>query len=124
MPHPYDKSNVNIYYFSPLVDKELFEILKQFPLRNTESVGTLLCEFFRYFATFDFENSVITINGSNVNSVCATIPKIDKAEHFTWPLNDNMSVEDPFETFYDVTHVIKGAQMAHIRLVINRWMDG
>ena len=115
MPHPYDKSNVNIYYFSPLVDRKLFEVLKQFPLNNTEGVGTLLCEFFRYFATFDFENSVITINGSNSG---AAIPKIDKAEHFTWPLNDNMSVEDPFETFYDVTHVVKGAQMAHIRLVM------
>jgi hypothetical protein len=33
------------------------------------------------------------------------------------------SVEDPFETWYDVAHVLKGSQMMHVRkefLVRNR----
>jgi len=41
--------------------------------------------------------------------------KADKAESDNWPMNDRLSIEDPFESFYDVAHVIKGAQMVYIR---------
>jgi hypothetical protein len=43
------------------------------------------------------------------------LQKIDKCEHAAWSHTDVLGIEDPFETWYDVAHVIKATQMAHIR---------
>lgn len=91
-----------------------------------------MVEFFRYFAyEFDYHTNVISIRtGSN------NVTKLFKAETDCWGTHDRLrflisqvslisnSIEDPFETWYDVAHVIKGAQMSYMRkefLVIVRF---
>lgn len=43
------------------------------------------------------------------------IPKQLKLEEDCWQNNMRLCVEDPFEYWYDVAHVIKGNQMKIIR---------
>ena len=70
----------------------------------------LLVEFFRYYAwTFDFRHDVVSIRHSG------KLSKLDKAEQHGWLQSDILSIEDPFETHYDVAHVIKSAQMVYLR---------
>ena len=35
------------------------------------------------------------------------LPKANKAELDCWPQNPHLAIEDPFETHYDVAHVLK-----------------
>lgn len=76
----------------------------------------LLIEFFRYYAyEFDFRHDIVSIN--NVVRVGADqfvskpISKTVQAEKYCWKLHDRLSIEDPFEPWYDVAHVIKPAKM-------------
>lgn len=43
------------------------------------------------------------------------ILKVDKYEEVAWLHGDSWAIEDPFETSYDVGHVLRAAQMAYLR---------
>ena len=38
------------------------------------------------------------------------MPKANKAELECWPMHSCLAIEDPFETYYDVAHVLKYAK--------------
>lgn len=71
----------------------------------------MLLEYFRYFAwSFDYRHSVVSLRRHGM-----VIEKAEKYERAAWLHTDNLSIEDPFETWYDVAHVIKPTQMTYIR---------
>ncbi|EJK76352.1 hypothetical protein THAOC_01889 [Thalassiosira oceanica] len=79
------------------------------------SPGTLLASFFRHYAHgFDYRRRVVTLNLSRGGHVGGD--REVKAEEDGWSLfKAGLAVEDPFELFYDVAHVVKVADFHHIR---------
>lgn len=93
-------------------------------------------EYFRYFAwTFETRNDVVSIRrwsspaqppaqhqhhyhhhqGNVQQNVNTLVTKYDKYEESAWFHTDVLSIEDPFETGYDVAHVLRAAQMSYLR---------
>lgn len=110
----------NTYFLKP--NEQQFELLRSGSRRNTQTVGELLVDFFEYFAhKFDFRKDIVSIRNQQNNFTPATpesltrFAKLVKAEEDCWQLHDRWSIEDPFETFYNVGHVVKGPQMLLIR---------
>jgi hypothetical protein len=54
---------------------------------------------------------------NNINSTCTRVVEREaKVETDGRRVFQNgLSIEDPFETFYDVAHVVKGSNYHHIR---------
>ena len=94
-------------------------LVQSFARNNTESTAQLLVEFFHYYTwKFDHRTHVVSIRHTGTEQVGGSsefINKLDKAESDAWNPHDRLSIEDPFETWYDVAHVIKAQQMAYIR---------
>jgi hypothetical protein len=62
----------------------------------------LLAGFFRYFAAeFDCKHCIVSLRSGAATS------KEVKAETDGWSSHTRLSIEDPFETWYDVAHVLK-----------------
>jgi len=118
--HPVEGVSCNTYFYVPTQSRR--ELLRRFSERNKDSTAKLLAGFFRYFAwEFDYRlhvvsvrNSLSTPGSSNFSSISGFL-KITKAEQSCWSQHDRLSVEDPFETWYDVAHVIKRQQMNWLR---------
>ena len=107
--HPVEGCKCDTYFYRP--QNEAAETqLKEFASKNTLSTAELLMDFFRYYAwDFDYRRSVISVrNGS-------TVSKLSKSEDDCWLTHTRLSIEDPFESWYDVAHVVKNAQMKMIR---------
>jgi len=76
--------------------------LREIAGRNRQSLGELLALFFRHYAwDVDYRNLVVA-----PRTACV-LPKANKAELDCWPQNPHLAIEDPFETHYDVAHVLK-----------------
>ncbi len=58
-------------------------IFKALVCNNKDGPGLLLCEFFRFFSFFDFDQSTIRVSNVGVSS------KQQKYEHFTWKINSS-----------------------------------
>mmetsp|Transcript_30242 Transcript_30242/g.43219 ORF Transcript_30242/g.43219 Transcript_30242/m.43219 type:complete len:592 (-) Transcript_30242:83-1858(-) len=115
--HASDGSLCDTYYYTP-TNAASFDMLTSFAKRNTETIFELLVEFFRYFAwNFDYKRQVVSIDAIDytLNGSEPVVWKIDKAEKDGWMQHDRLSIEDPFEKWYDVAHVVKPTQMHHIR---------
>ena len=105
--HPVDGTPCDTYFYNSPRGKVH---LKNFSSRNKESTAELLAGFFQYFAwEFDYRRSVVQIQSLD------PVDKLSKAESDCWNQHDRISIEDPFETWYDVAHVVKSAQMFYIR---------
>lgn len=91
------------------------DLLRSFAQRNEMSPGGLLLHFFwTYSVCFDFQNHVLGIR-------CAEpINKVAKVDADGWKRHNRLSIEDPFETSYDVSHVLKPATNALVRGEIAR----
>lgn len=83
---------------------------------NNRSVGYLLASFFRYFAyEFYYKKHVVSLNSTAMSGL---LEKEIKAESDGWRLGASSNflvIEDPFETFYDVAHVLKTSSFQRIR---------
>jgi len=114
VPHPIEKGiECNTYFYVP--PRGDFSRLNQFAARNKSSVGHLLVEFFRYYTwDFDFHSHVISVRVGGVLS------KEEKAEMDCWHVNSRLSIEDPFETWYNVSHFLKQSRQDHIRMEFAR----
>lgn len=77
---------------------------------NNSTIGVLLASFFHYFAyTFDYKKHVVSL-GNKV------VEKEIKAEEDGWSVfKSGLAIEDPFELFYDVAHVVKANNFLHIK---------
>lgn len=84
--------------------------IQAFARRNSQSTGELFAEYVRYMAwECDYAKHVISVRHG------MPMLKTDKAEADCWPMHNRLSVEDPFETWYDVAHVLKNTQMDYLR---------
>ncbi len=81
---------------------------------HTPSVGYLLASFFKFYAyEFDYKKHVVSLNATTRSG---TIEREAKAESDNWKLyGQSLEIEDPFEEFYDVAHVLKPINFQRIR---------
>jgi DNA polymerase sigma len=116
------------YFYDPSKDDTSAMKVRSFASQNRQSTGELLIGFFEYYAwQFDYRNVVVSINSlgrdySNVEidptapkTMKGSVPRLVKQERDCWPPATRLSIEDPFETWYDVGHVIRGPQMGVMR---------
>lgn len=116
-----DGSTCNVAYHHPTL--KTLPILKANASKNLDSPALLLIKFFQYFAwNFDYLNDVVSIRsaeafpGQTHSQPSSKRPtKIEKAEWDGWIQHDRLSIEDPFETWYDVAHVIKKTPMKYMK---------
>ena len=112
--HPLEaKLVVNTYYHHVNNAEDLSEIQKRFPSQDL-SLAILLASFFRYFAfEFDYKRHVVSLHATMKGGM---VEREVKAEIHGWKVyTTGLAVEDPFETFYDVAHVIKGSSFHRLR---------
>ena len=102
----YDGATYNTYFYQP----RDFQLLHRFANQNTMSVGELLVRFFYYYGfKFDYAHKVVTIRQPK------PIDKEDKCGDGMWKMTMQLCIEDPFETDYDVAHVITPISSALIQ---------
>ena len=78
------------------------------------SLAILLASFFRYYAyEFDYKRYVVSLHSTVAHGL---IEREVKAELDGWRnYSAALTIEDPFETFYDVAHVLRGGYYHRIR---------
>lgn len=82
---------------------------------NTETaLGALLASFFHYYAfDFDYKKHIVSLSTKHRSS---PLERDAKAEEDGWSIfKPGLAIEDPFELFYDVAHVVKTSNFQHIR---------
>ena len=78
--------------------------------RNAASVFELLiCFFWEYGYAFNARRNVLSIRSG------APLDKDAKAAEDGWKLNPKIAIEDPFETSYDVAHVLRDKTHQRVR---------
>ena len=116
MKHPTAPDvTVNTWFYRVLQphgkDKTRAKYLSAFAARNTMEVGYLLAGFFRYYAyQFDFRRFVVSLYPGG-----RLLEKDMMGELHCWPVHVGLGIQDPFENFYNVGHVVKTAQFYRIR---------
>ena len=80
------------------------------------SLGYVLFSFFRYYAfDFDYKNHVVSLNAAMRNN-SSHVDRESKAEWDGWMMvGSSLSIEDPFEEFYDVAHVFKASNFQNLK---------
>lgn len=113
MQHPMEKVNVNAYFYRPRTQAELQALLRLFPGQDL-SLAILLTSFFRYYAyEFDYKRFVVSLHSTASRGL---VEREVKAELDGWRhYSAALTIEDPFETFYDVAHVLRGGYYHRIR---------
>ena len=115
MIHPLDQNDfvVNTYFYRLNDPVSLSRLQQRFPGQDL-SLSILLASFFRYYAyEFDYKRHVVSLNATASKGM---VDREEKAEMDCWKaFGTGLSIEDPFETFYDVAHVVKGSNFHRIR---------
>jgi len=115
-PHPFEPGRAVDLYFHDPSPTSLPE-LRTAAARNAQSIGDLVAGFFEYFAWgFDYRDHLVSVR----RPATGPAKKSRKAEDHLWPPHSRLAVEDPFEPWYDVAHVVKPAKFALIRLEFMR----
>mmetsp|Transcript_491 Transcript_491/g.698 ORF Transcript_491/g.698 Transcript_491/m.698 type:complete len:458 (-) Transcript_491:79-1452(-) len=114
MPHPTEANYFVNPYFCHIPNRESVAHMQNKLADLQSSVGLLLLAFFRFYAfEFDYKSHVVSLNATLRRG---PMSREVKAEHDAWRLYSSiLSVEDPFETFYDVAHVVKAGSHHRIR---------
>jgi DNA polymerase sigma len=113
MKHPLeDRASVNAYFYRPNTAM-LQNLQRLFPGQDL-SLGILLASFFRYYAyEFDYKRFVVSLHSTLSHGL---VEREVKAELDGWRnYSAALTIEDPFETFYDVAHVLRGGYYHRIR---------
>merc|ERR1711935_757848 len=113
LQHPREENvKVNSYFYR-LDQAKLKNLQQRFPGQDL-SLAILLASFFRYYAyEFDYKRHVVSFNSTNVHGI---VEREVKAELDGWRnYSAALTIEDPFETFYDVAHVLRGGYYHRIR---------
>jgi DNA polymerase sigma len=111
--HPLeDRAPVNAYFYRP-TSSMLQNLQRLFPGQDL-SLGILLASFFRYYAyEFDYKRFVVSLHSTLSHGL---VEREVKAELDGWRnYSAALTIEDPFETFYDVAHVLRGGYYHRIR---------
>lgn len=112
--HPLeDKSFVNTFFYRPNGPMQLNNLQRVFPGQDL-SLAILLASFFRYYAyDFDYKRHVVSLHSTSSHGL---VEREVKAELDGWRnYSAALTIEDPFETFYDVAHVLRGGYYHRIR---------
>jgi len=113
MKHPLeDRTAVNAHFYRPN-SAMLQNLQRLFPGQDL-SLGILLASFFRYYAyEFDYKRFVVSLHSTLSHGL---VEREVKAELDGWRnYSAALTIEDPFETFYDVAHVLRGGYYHRIR---------
>jgi DNA polymerase sigma len=104
---------VNTYFSRPVKQEQRAYLQIQFSGQDL-SLGILLASFFRYFAyEFNYKRHVVSLHSTACRGV---VEREVKAEFDGWRnYSAALTIEDPFETFYDVAHVLRGGYYHRIR---------
>jgi len=111
--HPLEeRAIVNTFFYLPN-HAMLNNLRRLFPGQDL-SLGILLASFFRYYAfEFDYKRHVVSLHSNGIHGV---VEREVKAELDGWRnYSAALTIEDPFETFYDVAHVLRGGYYHRIR---------
>jgi len=119
--HPFEASrSVNLYFYpvSGIPTDPAFEKLRANAKRNTYTVAELVAAFFYHFAwRFDTRSTAVSIRHGHA------VLKASKQEQALWHPTNRLAIEDPFEPWYDVAHVLKQHKHKRIRLEFMRAHD-
>lgn len=111
--HPLEENaKVNTYFYRPS-GALLSNLQRLFPGQDL-SLAILLASFFRYYAyEFDYKRHVVSLHSTVAHGL---VEREVKAELDGWRnYSAALTIEDPFETFYDVAHVLRGGYYHRIR---------
>lgn len=111
--HPLeDRNPVNSYFYRP--NAAMIQNLQRLFPGQDLSLGILLASFFRYYAyEFDYKRYVVSLHSTLAHGL---VEREIKAELDGWRnYSAALTIEDPFETFYDVAHVLRGGYYHRIR---------
>jgi DNA polymerase sigma len=114
VPHPMeDKKTVNRYFHSPKTPDEKDALQSLFSGQDL-SLAILLASFFRYYAyEFDYKRYVVSMHSTSSRGL---VEREVKAELDGWRnYSAALTIEDPFESFYDIAHVLRGGYYHRIR---------
>jgi DNA polymerase sigma len=114
IPHPIEPDMfVNTYFYRLADQNALHTLQRRFPCQDL-SLAILLASFFRYYAyEFDFKKFVVSMQANATNGM---VEREVKAELNGWKVfSTGLAIEDPFEGFYDVAHVLKGYNFHRLR---------
>jgi len=112
--HPFQEDRVvNSYFYSPRTPNDMAVLQMRFPGQDL-SLAILLASFFRYYAyEFDYKRFVVSLHSTENRGL---VEREVKAELDGWRnYSAALTIEDPFETFYDVAHVLRGGYYHRIR---------
>jgi DNA polymerase sigma len=114
VPHPMeDKKTVNRYFNSPKTPEDKAALQSLFSGQDL-SLAILLASFFRYYAyEFDYKRYVVSMHSTSSRGL---VEREVKAELDGWRnYSAALTIEDPFESFYDIAHVLRGGYYHRIR---------
>lgn len=114
MPHPLEEDKrVNQHFYKPSTPNES-SLLQLHFLGHDLSLAILLASFFRYYAyEFDYKRYVVSLHSTASRGL---VEREVKAELDGWRnYSAALTIEDPFETFYDIAHVLRGGYYHRIR---------
>ena len=124
MQHPSEDSFlVNKYFFQIASDEALINNIRRrvyyhesqtnHPSQGKPLIGRILAAFYHYYAfEFDYKKHIVTLQSHRHG----TIEREAKGENDSWKVySQTLCIEDPFETFYDVAHVLKPATFSRMR---------
>ena len=108
----------NVHFLCPtsqnqlqILEKYLFQMVLQDEGNN---ILAHLAKFFYYFAfLFDYRHNIVGTTSSRQQ-------KAEEYPEYFHSKSFDLSIQDPFETFYDVGHVVKPSQWFRIRTVFAR----
>ena len=117
MKHPTETSYVVNTHFLRINDQKLLHLLTNrmdHCSAPAPSIGYLLASFFRYYAfEFDYKKHIVSLQAISRSGLSE---REAKAESDGWKLyGQSLCIEDPFEEFYDVAHVLKPVNFQRTR---------
>ena len=108
-----ESKRVNTHFYRPSTPNEGAMLQMHFAGQDL-SLAILLASFFRYYAyEFDYKRYVVSLHSTSARGL---MEREVKAELDGWRnYSAALTIEDPFETFYDVAHVLRGGYYHRIR---------
>ncbi|GKY91072.1 hypothetical protein MPSEU_000080000 [Mayamaea pseudoterrestris] len=114
IPHPFEEGQtVNTLFYKPDTPTDKAFLQNIFHGQDL-SLAILLASFFRYYAfEFDYRKCVVSLHSTATRGL---VQREVKTEVDCWRnYSAALTIEDPFETFYDVAHVLRGGDYHRIR---------
>ena len=112
----------NVYFYQPADEQVGFALLNKYGAQNKMSLAQLFVGFFHHFACrFDYQRQVVCVRKKTL------LGKDEKIEQDQWRRHRRLSIEDPFERYYDVAHPVREHKHRLIRAEMARvfalWTD-